>query len=140
MAKRGSRWDGGFNGKGFFFVPPSLLGLLGVNEAQGALPLGHRALSPPVSLTFGHASTSHLARPPGREKAQGALHLGRRALSHPPVSLTAGHTSWPPSLCPDRVRREPISPRGHAWPLGAMQPLLVPFPPSRLGAVQADVL
>ena len=78
------------------------------------------------SLTFGHASASHLARPPGREKAQGALPLGRRALSHPPVSLTAGHTSWPPSLCPDPVRREPRSPCGHAWPLGAMQPLHVP--------------
>ena len=67
-------------------LPPTLLGLLGVNKAQGALP------------------------------------LGRRALSHPIVSLTAGHTSRPPSLCPDRVRRETRSPRGR-W--GDMQPLHV---------------
>ena len=30
-----------------FFLPPSLLGPLGVNKAQGALPLGHRVLVPP---------------------------------------------------------------------------------------------
>ena len=65
-----------------------------VNKAQGALPLGRRALSLPLPAHRGpHLMAYHLARPPGREKAQGALPLGRRALSHPHVSLTAGHTS-----------------------------------------------
>ena len=44
----------------------------------------------------------------------------------PSVSFGEDLSKWPTSLCPDRVRREPRSPRGHAWPLGAMQPLHVP--------------
>ena len=65
--------------------------------------------------------------------------LGRRALSQHPVSLTAGHTSWPffflvlKGVAPESgFHRDAKIARG-------MNPA-TPFPPSRVGAVQAEVL
>ena len=72
---------GGSNDKKLGYRPQSMA-CSEVDKAGSHAP-------PPVSLTFGHASASHLARPPGREEAQGALSLGRRALS-PPLSASPG--------------------------------------------------
>ena len=103
--------------------PPTLLGPLGVNKAQGALPLGSRAFPPPLSapsffpyyhllpwvaapcplpsllpfLAFLLPAT--LLRPLSVNKAQGALPLGRRALS-PFVSPTYSLGSPRPAPCP----------------------------------------
>ena len=80
---------------------PSLLGPLRLTKAQGALPLGRRALSLTLSAS-------------ARATARGL----------PPCVLIGSE-------------REARSPRGHAWPLGAMQPLHVPVGGSIWAAMPA---
>ena len=77
---------------------PSMLGPLGLIEAQGTLPLGHCALSPPLSASpLATLWLPTLLGPLGLIKAQGALSLGRRALS---LLLSASSRATPRGLPP----------------------------------------